>query len=202
MLRVAGQGVYLAILRSEPRAADSTDDEPFDWLFKWEHFAAAGFTKFIPPASKVLMLGCGNADFSADMYDSGITTNITNIDLSSVVINKMRKANLSRVGMTYHIMDVQDLEFADGCFDVVIDKSTMDCIFCCTDSTDIVCRMMEQAYRVLKPGGTYICMSLHDDEKVRARSLPRPKQLRHCTRLPGQRTEQCWSGGRIRCSPT
>jgi hypothetical protein len=36
----------------------------------------------------VLVLGCGNSPFSAALYDAGFT-NITSIDFSSVVIEKM-----------------------------------------------------------------------------------------------------------------
>lgn len=141
------------------------DHEPFDWLFQFEHFEKGGFTRFIPKDAKILMLGCGNADFSASLYDWG-ATNITNIDLSSVVISQMSAANkASRPHMKYLVMDVQALSFDDASFDIVIDKSTMDCLFCCENSTEIVCNMLTEGYRVLKPGGNYISMSLHDEAK-------------------------------------
>lgn len=34
---------------------------------------------------RILVLGCGNADFSEDLYDDGYT-NVVNVDISSVVI--------------------------------------------------------------------------------------------------------------------
>ena len=43
---------------------------------------------------KILMLGCGNANFSADLYDDGYK-NITNVDISSVVIQQMIEKNKS-----------------------------------------------------------------------------------------------------------
>jgi len=141
------------------------DVDPFDWLFQFSHFVDAGYMKHIPMEATVLMLGCGNADFSAEMYDHGVK-NITNIDLSTVVVEQMRKRNIHRLGMSYHVMDVQELAFPNALFDVVVDKSTMDCIFCCDGSVRIVGRMLTEAYRVLKPGGMYISMSLHTPEKV------------------------------------
>lgn len=140
------------------------------------------------------MLGCGNADFSASLFVSHVfaveavlvahacvfhwsrydwgATNITNIDLSSVVISQMSAANkASRPHMKYLVMDVQALSFDDASFDIVIDKSTMDCLFCCENSTEIVCNMLTEGYRVLKPGGNYISMSLHDEAKVRGSAV-------------------------------
>ena len=47
------------------------------------------------------MLGCGNANFSADMYDDGYK-NITNVDISSVVIKQMIEKNqIERPEMTW-----------------------------------------------------------------------------------------------------
>ena len=34
---------------------------------------------------KILIIGCGNADFSADLYDDGYE-NIVNVDISDIVI--------------------------------------------------------------------------------------------------------------------
>ena len=61
-------------------------------------------------------------------------------------------------------MDMMDMQFPSAHFDVVIDKATMDVIM--TDnkdpwnpSEDVKNRgklVMENVYRVLKPGGTFI----------------------------------------------
>mmetsp|Transcript_6473 Transcript_6473/g.4592 ORF Transcript_6473/g.4592 Transcript_6473/m.4592 type:complete len:104 (+) Transcript_6473:208-519(+) len=83
---------------------------------------------------KVLVLGCGNAEFSADMYDDGFS-NITNIDYSTVCIEQMSQINKSRVHMKYEVMDVRDLKFDDNSFDIAIDKSTIDALLCGEDST-------------------------------------------------------------------
>ena len=37
---------------------------------------------------RILVLGCGNAEFSEDIYDDGYK-NIVNVDISSVVIRQM-----------------------------------------------------------------------------------------------------------------
>lgn len=56
----------------------------FDWLEDYNSLKAI-LDEFLKPDSKILVLGCGNACFSEDLYDDGYK-NITNIDISSVVI--------------------------------------------------------------------------------------------------------------------
>ena len=55
------------------------------------------------------MLGCGNANFSADIYDHGYR-NITNVDFSEVVINQMAQKNAkTRPEMTWQVLDVTNM---------------------------------------------------------------------------------------------
>lgn len=56
----------------------------FDWL---EDYASLKplLKDLIKPESKILVVGCGNANFSEDLYDDGYH-NVSNIDISSVVI--------------------------------------------------------------------------------------------------------------------
>ena len=42
----------------------------------------------------------------------------------------------------------------------------MDCLFCCSESTHIISNMMTEAWRTLKPGGLFMTISLHEEEKV------------------------------------
>jgi len=63
-------------------------------------------------------------------------------------------------------MDVTSLFYENDKFDVVFDKSTMDCLFCCDNSGHIISEMMLEAWRVLKPGGIFISLSLHTVDKV------------------------------------
>ena len=50
-------------------------------------------------ACKAIVLGCGNAEFSEDMYDDGYS-NIFNIDISETVIKTMKDRNKHRPSMT------------------------------------------------------------------------------------------------------
>jgi len=61
--------------------------------------------KYIKPADQVLMVGCGNSKLSEDLYDLSYH-NITNIDVSDVVIKQMSQKNgKSRPKMSFIKMD-------------------------------------------------------------------------------------------------
>jgi EEF1A lysine methyltransferase 4 len=76
-----------------------------------------------------LILGCGNAKFSEELYDAGYC-NQWNVDISDVVIEQMQVRNKSRSKMVYEVMDVCNMTYPDNFFDVAIDKSTIDSILC------------------------------------------------------------------------
>ncbi len=79
--------------------------------------------------ARVLVLGCGNAEFSENMYDDGYE-HIDNVDISETVVDQMRERNAGRKSMTFAVMDARDLRMPDNTYDLVVDKSTMDAMLC------------------------------------------------------------------------
>ena len=72
----------------------------FDWLENYESLKSL-FDLFVKPSHKILQIGCGNSILSEEMYDAGFT-DITNIDISSVVIEQMRdRSKETRPLMSY-----------------------------------------------------------------------------------------------------
>ena len=64
----------------------------FDWLEDYSSLKPL-FEELIPhKRARMLVIGCGNAPMSEDMYDEGYEL-IHNIDISSVVIKQMRERN-------------------------------------------------------------------------------------------------------------
>ena len=59
--------------------------ESFDWLESYYTLKDILQNYMISKKIKILVVGCGNAEFSADLYDNGYK-NITNVDFSKVVI--------------------------------------------------------------------------------------------------------------------
>ena len=74
------------------------------------------------------MIGCGNSDFSTNLYLKGGYENILNIDYSDIVIQEMRLKNRSKCPkMRWEVGDVLQLtsmgELIDNfTYDVILDK--------------------------------------------------------------------------------
>lgn len=79
----------------------------FDWLEDYRSLKPL-LSDLLTLESKILVLGCGNAEFSEDLYDDGFH-NVYNIDISSVVIEQMTERNKHQEGMKYEVMDVRDI---------------------------------------------------------------------------------------------
>ena len=104
------------------------DPEPFEW---YQNFDAV--KPILKPllnsnlAARVLQLGCGNSRFAEDLYNSGFR-DLTNVDVSRVVVQQMQKRHLDKMEIKWLVGDVLQLEFHDPTFDLVFDKGTLDSI--------------------------------------------------------------------------
>jgi SAM-dependent methyltransferase len=81
---------------------DRFAQEPsYEWLLTFKEVATQ-ITPFFKSSDKILVVGCGNSDFSADLYDAGFT-NVVNVDFSSIVIENMREKNQDRPEMEWKV---------------------------------------------------------------------------------------------------
>lgn len=144
----------------------------FDWYQRYS--ALRPFVRnYVPTSSRVLMVGCGNAVMSEDMVKDGYE-DITNIDISSVAIEMMRRKYEYVRQLKYMQMDVRDMSFfPDESFDSVIDKGTLDSLMCGTDAPISAAQMLGEVSRLLKPGGTYMLIT-YGDPTARMPHLSRP----------------------------
>jgi len=156
------------------------NERSFDWYI--------GFTQLEPvfkvahlvgTDDRILMIGCGNSPLSQNMYDAGYLR-IVNMDVSPTVIQNMRRRHRSavercgRLGggddgdgggleeglMSFHVGDSTSMpQYGDGTFDVVFDKGCLDALRCCHRSEGLVTAMLKEVYRVLPPGGIYLCVT-------------------------------------------
>ncbi|KAL5708288.1 hypothetical protein ACHQM5_019098 [Ranunculus cassubicifolius] len=144
---------------------------PFDWYQRYSSLRPL-VRKFVNLSSPVLMVGCGNAVMSEDMVTDGYE-DITNVDISSVVITMMRRKYGHIPQLKYMQMDVRDMSsFQDDSFDSVIDKGTLDSLMCGTSAPLSATQMLGEVSRVLRPGGVYMLIT-YGDPKVRFPHLNR-----------------------------
>lgn len=172
---------------------------PFEWYGEFPDLCSV-IHKYIKCSDKVLMVGCGNSQLSADMYDIGYK-NITNIDISEFVIRQMiRKNQTDRPTMTFLKMDVMNMDFDDGEFTAVFDKGTLDAIMI-DDSEEVmsdVNKMFSEISRTMRLGGRYVIISLlqkHILQKILAffTEMGYPVRIHHIdiTNNPDVKKEFC-----------
>ncbi|XP_020257802.1 methyltransferase-like protein 13 isoform X3 [Asparagus officinalis] len=142
-------------------------EDHYEWLKDYSHFQHL-IRRHINPSHSVLELGCGNSRLCEDLLSDGITQ-LTCIDLSSVAVHRMQNRLSDKGIKDIKVLqaDMLDLPFTNECFDVVIEKGTMDVLF--VDSGDPwkphpetvrkVMKMLEGVHRILKPDGKFISIS-------------------------------------------
>ena len=132
--------------------------EPYDWYFRWEQVAAK-IEHLFGQTDKVLVIGCGSSTMSIEMHQSGRFPHITNMDISSVAIEKMRAQTAGISGLEWDVMSCTSMTYPDSSFDMVFDKGTIDAVICCVHGDDVVAQTLSEVYRVLRPGGRFLAIS-------------------------------------------
>eukprot|EP00697_Spironema_sp_BW2_P011838 gnl/Spiro4/2770_TR1347_c0_g1_i1.p1 gnl/Spiro4/2770_TR1347_c0_g1~~gnl/Spiro4/2770_TR1347_c0_g1_i1.p1 ORF type:complete len:206 (-),score=35.36 gnl/Spiro4/2770_TR1347_c0_g1_i1:29-646(-) len=130
----------------------------FEWYLGWS-FLREIIGHHFTPESRVLMIGCGNSRVSIDMYEMDHIHNITNIDISSVVIEQMQERYSAEQypGMTWCTQDARAMTFDEGTeFDIVVDKGTLDAMLCGTAGPANGKAMFVEILKFLKPGGIFL----------------------------------------------
>ncbi|GAB1598944.1 eEF1A lysine and N-terminal methyltransferase-like [Argonauta hians] len=142
--------------------------KPFEWYGEFTDLCLV-LCKYVKATDKVLMVGCGNSQLSADMFDAGFK-NIINIDTSSVVIKQMVSKNQAyRPEMKFLKMDVTQMEFPDGDFSVVIDKGTLDALMV-NESEEVLANVdkaLSEISRTMRFGARYIIVTLLQEHILR-----------------------------------
>ena len=120
--------------------------------------------------ARTLVLGCGNSELSEHLRDAGYG-HIVSVDISEVCVQQMREQHAGDSRLSFEVADVRDMKqlFADGCFELVVDKATLDAVFIATGtgSTDgenfaAVDDFLRESRRVLVDGGALVSLSHMD----------------------------------------
>ena len=102
-------------------------EEEYEWLCGYNDVKTY-IERDIPSFnSKILVLGCGNSPFSANLFDAGYQ-DIVSVDFSMEVIEKMKqKHRESHPKLVWEKADVRKLEnYKSNSFDYVIDKACLE----------------------------------------------------------------------------
>ncbi|KYQ99865.1 hypothetical protein DLAC_03817 [Tieghemostelium lacteum] len=134
----------------------------FDWYYGYNNLKRF-LNKFYKRSDKVLMVGCGNSKLGEDMNTDGYG-DIVNIDFSEPLIEDMKLRTKDRQGLEYLTMDGRQMDFLDETFESIFDKGTVDAVMCSDDDNSNALKIVEEVYRVLKPGGVFIIMSYGSPE--------------------------------------
>eukprot|EP01138_Halocafeteria_seosinensis_P011197 gb/GECG01011436.1/.p1 GENE.gb/GECG01011436.1/~~gb/GECG01011436.1/.p1 ORF type:complete len:369 (+),score=43.81 gb/GECG01011436.1/:1-1107(+) len=120
--------------------------------------AANEFEIFIP--------GCGTSQIGEELYKEGYR-NVSAIDISSCLISDLRHRYRNFEKMDFSVMDATVLssELPRQCFDLIFDKALLDALLCGEDGGARANKMLWEMLRLLKPGGSYICVSHSLPEK-------------------------------------
>jgi len=133
--------------------------EEFEWYQSYDNFKDKIKAGFSDSNGKILNLGSGSSRLPVSMYLDGYK-NITSVDFSKVSIDMMSGKFADKAELEWKVMDVRKLDgIPDGAFDYAIDKGTIDSLLCGGNSTQNVYQYLKEIKRVLKPGGTFLCLS-------------------------------------------
>ena len=131
----------------------------FEWYHPWSFFSKQ-IKEVIGFYGSVLHIGCGSSQMSIDLLEESFSK-IINIDISSVIIEIMRKrySDLLSDRLEFVQGDCLNLPYSSNSFDFVIDKGTFDALLCSNDGPKTIKRMLLEVIRVLKPSGFFIEIS-------------------------------------------
>ncbi|KAG9396723.1 protein kinase domain protein [Carpediemonas membranifera] len=139
-------------------------EHAFDWYC--EYSAVAPTIKSLvktPETARVLIVGVGNSRMAHQMATDGFRGSIVAIDIADNVISFMNEHNPDPT-VEFISMDVTLLDLDSESFDVVVDKGTFDGIACAEQADGKLEMACREIHRVLKPAGTFCCIS-HSDSR-------------------------------------
>lgn len=143
------------------------NNEAFEWYGDWQQLSPL-LSPHVDRAGEVLIVGCGNSMLGEHMHAAGFRQ-LVSVDYSAQVIDEMRQKTQPKEGLTYEVMDMHALGYADGRFQTVLDKAWLDAVLTVgtPEEEADVAAMMREAQRVLKPGGKYVVVTLAQPHIVR-----------------------------------
>eukprot|EP00746_Dinoflagellata_sp_MGD_P155823 gnl/MRDRNA2_/MRDRNA2_85566_c0_seq1.p1 gnl/MRDRNA2_/MRDRNA2_85566_c0~~gnl/MRDRNA2_/MRDRNA2_85566_c0_seq1.p1 ORF type:complete len:423 (+),score=97.82 gnl/MRDRNA2_/MRDRNA2_85566_c0_seq1:115-1383(+) len=128
-----------------------------------EHFRSLGLQSLSP----ILHVGCGISRLPLEMLEDGFVGPIVNTDISPELVKALKKHHGERDDLVWEISDVTNMKYGDGKFAAVVDKSTMDGMWCAggEGGREQVSSALLEMRRVTKPHGLIVICSNHHPEE-------------------------------------
>lgn len=129
---------------------------------------------------RVLILGCGNSTFGADMLRDGWIGGILNVDFSPTVICQMQQTYAAYAGrLDYVCADISlPLEFlGTASFDLIVCKGSLDAVLC--HSRAGAMNMVSECTRLLAPGHGILFLVTSGNPDSRLEFLEYQNELSH-----------------------
>jgi demethylmenaquinone methyltransferase/2-methoxy-6-polyprenyl-1,4-benzoquinol methylase len=119
----------------------------------WKHKVAAEIKE--KQFWKILDVCCGTGDMSLLLAKQDSRAQITAVDFSEEMLKKARyrKSKEKLANVEFLQQDAADLKFADGWFDCVVISFGLRDVADCK-------KVIQEAYRVLRPGGMFYCLDV------------------------------------------
>mmetsp|Transcript_157 Transcript_157/g.207 ORF Transcript_157/g.207 Transcript_157/m.207 type:complete len:219 (-) Transcript_157:59-715(-) len=116
--------------------------------------------------ARVLHSGTGTSILPFHLHKEGFKSQV-GIDFSSSCIQSLQTTvkETKVKGLDFKKMDVRELGFEDGSFDVIVDKGTLDCVMLTQKEEKSALKYLAECERVLKPGGQLAIFSLYPPKK-------------------------------------
>lgn len=137
--------------------------EQYEWFISWSYISP--HIREFCSGGKALNLGAGDSPMSFDMLQDGFDE-VFSTDISSSVVEKMKRMYRGEKRLKWVLSDCTNMkEFGDGEFDLVVDKGTLDALYCGTNARQSVVRTIEEIKRVLKKDSYFIDISFGSEEQ-------------------------------------
>ena len=167
----------------DPTAQPSSDDDDVtsEWYYDWATLTPLLSLTPSMRHSPVLDVGCGLSSLFSDLITSGFSGPFVGIDSSPSIIQQRRSNPLpppphpsSPPSITFHPRDLftfdptfrQSHSDEEGLYGLIVDKATSDGMMCDEANVEGIGRMYEMIGWCLKPGGTFLLVSVQEPESM------------------------------------
>ena len=101
-------------------------ESEYEWLVGFNDIRST-LLPLLRSTDRILVIGCGNSNLSAQLYEAG-HHHITSIDYVDTVVRKQAARHRDKPDMRWLTMDMLHMTFPPASFTVVLDKCTMDAL--------------------------------------------------------------------------